>query len=256
MDYNYFDTIDTEEKAYWLGFLFADGNISKSSYMRKNGKIKNGVYKIEVSLKSEDTEHLEKFAKALNYNKPIKISKASFDKKRCRLQFNNKHMWTTLNALGCTPNKSLTLNFPKLEMFKNKWLIYSFIRGYVDGDGNIGFCDKNHTKMQLRILGTAEFLTKLQQQLPLECDNKLIKDGNIYQLIFNAKRGAYVCSILYKGSSIYLNRKFSLYEKYCRLYEGSYRSLSSKYGEDCDVNPVVNSEIAKGSESPYSVEVE
>lgn len=256
MNYNYFDKIDTEEKAYWLGFLFADGNISKPYRIKKDGSIKNGNYRIELSLKGDDIEHLKKFAKAIGYEKELKITKASCNSTRCRLGISNKHMWETLNTLGCVPCKSLILKFPELSVFKNKWLIYSFIRGYVDGDGCIGFKNKNHTDMQIRILGTEEFLTTLQQQLPLETDNKISNNRNIKVLIFNSKRGAYVSSILYKGASIYLERKYLKYKEFCRLHEGSYRELSSKYGEDCDVNPVVNSEITKGSESPYSVEVE
>ena len=246
MNYNYFDVIDTEEKAYWLGFLFADGNISKSSWTRKNGTVKNGCYRVEVSLKSEDIEHLEKFAKAIEYEKPIKISKASFRKERCRLSFNNKHMWQTLVNLGCTPAKSLTLKFPDYSIFKNKWLIISFIRGYIDGDGCIGYTLKDKSRMQLRILGTEHFLLHLQKILPLEKDNSLWKDINIYELVFNSSRGAYVCSILYKGASIYLDRKFERYKEICRLYEGSYRVLEDKFGEDCEVNTELTNQIAKG----------
>ena len=44
-----FDSIDNEEKAYWLGFIFADGCISS----RDNA--------FELSLKGEDIEHLHKF---------------------------------------------------------------------------------------------------------------------------------------------------------------------------------------------------
>ena len=51
---HYFDSIDTEEKAYWLGFLFADGAITQY----------NHSYDIELSLKIDDKEHVEKFAKA------------------------------------------------------------------------------------------------------------------------------------------------------------------------------------------------
>lgn len=218
INYNFFDSIDTEEKAYWLGFFFADGNISKSSRLYK-GKIKNGNYRIELSLKGEDIEHLKKFAKAINYEKEIKISKASFNSTRCRLGFNNKHLWTVLNSYGCTPCKSLTLKFPNIEIFKSKDLIFHFIRGYVDGDGNIGFKDKNHRYMQLRILGTEHFLNTLQNSLPLERNNKLFKDKNIFELIFNDRRGKYVCKLLYENANIYLERKYLRYKEFCRLYQ-------------------------------------
>ena len=48
-DNTVFDTIDTEEKAYWLGFMYADG------YVQNNGN------SVELSLKGSDVEHLEKF---------------------------------------------------------------------------------------------------------------------------------------------------------------------------------------------------
>ena len=69
---NVFDTIDTEEKAYWLGFIFADGYISS----QKEGKKKQ--YKFELTLGVEDIDHLHKFNKFIGYEgdnvkaKPVK----------------------------------------------------------------------------------------------------------------------------------------------------------------------------------------
>lgn len=248
MNQHFFDTIDTEEKAYWLGFLFADGNLSKSSYTRKDGTIKNGCYRISLDLKGNDIDHLQKFADTLELNQTIKKSNGSFDTFRCRLGFNNKHMWTVLNNYGCTPRKSLTLKFPDISIFKNTWLIISFIRGYVDGDGCICHIDKDHTKMQIKILGTYDFLSVLQKQLPIEYDNCLYRrpTENVFELVFNSKRGAYISSILYNGATVYLKRKFEKHEELCRLYKGLYRVLPSKYGENCEVNPVVNNQITKG----------
>ena len=90
-----FDSIDTEEKAYWLGFIFADGYVST----RDNT--------FEVSLKLSDFEHLEKLKKFLEWSGTVK--KDSF---RCRLSVVNKHLKQTLVNYGCTPRKSLTLKFP------------------------------------------------------------------------------------------------------------------------------------------------
>lgn len=61
---NLFKAIDTEEKAYWLGFLYADGNISKDKNV------------IELSLKESDIEHLKQYRKFLNLeNKPFDCKK-------------------------------------------------------------------------------------------------------------------------------------------------------------------------------------
>lgn len=219
MNYNYFDNIDTEEKAYWLGFIYADGYISKPERIVK-GNIKKGNYRFEISLKSDDSLHLEKFKKAIEYDKEIKISKTNFPRvNRCRLYFSNRHFWETLNNYGCTPVKSLNLKFPNIDIFKDKSLIKHFIRGYIDGDGSISYKNAKHTDLQLRILGTEHFLSNLQKNLPLEKPNKLSKRINIFELCFNSSRGLYVSTYIYKDASIYLDRKMNRYKEYCRLYQ-------------------------------------
>ena len=217
-----FDSIDTEEKAYWLGFIFADGNIADAEKIKE---IRNkSVYRIEISLKESDAPHLEKLKSFLKWQGEIRIQKTNFERiNRCRLYFNSKHMWETLNSYGCTPKKSLTLKFPNTDIFKNKTLIKDFIRGYVDGDGSISYLNTKHNYMTLRITGTKDILEGIQHNLPLERKNKIWKkqNGNVFDLAFNQWRGYYVCNILYKNSKIYLDRKYEKYKEYCRLYEKS-----------------------------------
>ena len=125
-DNTVFDCIDTEEKAYWLGFIFADGYISSDSLKGKSR------YLLEISLKASDKNHLDKFNKFMkheNANK-VTIEDAKCGKvicKRCRWYVANKHLWETLNSYGCTPRKSLTLKFPDKSIFKSKDLILSLI---------------------------------------------------------------------------------------------------------------------------------
>lgn len=140
-----FDSIDTEEKAYWLGFWYADGYLD-SRPLNPNTKPKYGL---ELSLKGKDFTHLEKFNIFMKHSKNIvKISETKCGTticKRCRWVVTNKHLWQTLNSLGCTPKKSLTIVFPDSSIFKSPDLIKHFIRGYWDGDGCLSWCDKEHT---------------------------------------------------------------------------------------------------------------
>lgn len=78
-DQHIFDEIDTEEKAYWLGFIFADGYIEKQSEKKHYG--------FELSLKLSDKEHLEKFSQFIQYKNLVRT-----DSYRARCIFTNKHL--------------------------------------------------------------------------------------------------------------------------------------------------------------------
>lgn len=260
-----FDKIDTEEKAYWLGFIYADGYID-SSPLDPNKKSK---YQFELSLKESDVKHLYKFNSFMQHNKNnIKIGKVNLNDKtffRCRWNVANKHLWETLNNYGCTPQKSLTLQFPEESVFKDKSLIRHFIRGYIDGDGCISHICSNSSKTHLSpiisVLGTKEFLQKLQQLLGVTGCMRLNNDSNqvTYALQFSSNISRYLCSLLYDNCTIYLDRKYSRAQffktKNCRSVEEFTELLQTENGESCDANPVVTEEI-KESSAPYSVGTE
>ena len=137
---HFFDVIDTEEKAYWLGFIFADGYIYSSPLDTSKKRID---WNFELCTKGDDKEHMEKFAKAIGYNKELHVTKADkYGHTRCRVCLSSEILWRQLNSLGCTPRKSLTLKFPDEDIFKSKDLIRHFIRGYFDGDGCISYANK------------------------------------------------------------------------------------------------------------------
>lgn len=209
-DNTVFDVIDTEEKAYWLGFLYADGYVSK-----------NPQNHVELSLKGSDYLHLEKFKTFLKHSSPIKLGKAKCQGKeysRCRFCVTNQYFKKRLVELGCTPQKSLTLKFPNIEIFKCKNLVYDFIRGYVDGDGCLTYTSSG--RLNIEIIGTKEFLEGVVLYLP-QFKNPLNKDkrhleSNTFFMTCTANKADEVANILYKNATVYLNRK---YERYCRLVQ-------------------------------------
>ena len=64
---DFFNKIDTEEKAYWLGFLYADGCIVTRSKCKKVTPMS-----LELVLSSIDINHLYKFLNSLESNIEIK----------------------------------------------------------------------------------------------------------------------------------------------------------------------------------------
>lgn len=198
---NYFDVIDTSEKAYWLGFLYADGAVSSGS--------KNTV---ELSLKASDVKHLQKFRECLGFAEDKHIFQ---DDIRCRISVTNKHLKESLINLGCTPRKSLTLTFPTEQQVTNN-LLFDFIRGYIDGDGSV-MIGKDHNgiynKPRLSLLGTEEFLEGLLQRTQWrQC--KIQHPSNAYCIEWSGNYVLNYLDQLYLNASLYLDRK---YEKYIVL---------------------------------------
>ena len=115
----------TPELAYAIGLITTDGNLSN------DGR--------HISLRSSDTQLLETFKKCLNLSNEItlaKKAKTSWEKKLSyKVQFGNVQLYRWLLKIGLFPNKTYTIGELKIP---DEYFI-DFLRGHLDGDGNIRF---------------------------------------------------------------------------------------------------------------------
>ena len=219
-----FDQIDSEEKAYWLGFIFADGYIS-SSPLRESTK---SIYQFELSLSLKDLEHLNKFKNFIEYEKELLI-----DNHRCRFTVANKHLWNILNNYGCTPRKSLSLKFPNIP---NKFIKH-FIRGYFDGDGCITRHVNKHTVTpRVNVIGTEDILNNIlkHSETIANIRHDIRHSSETLMLEWIKEEGIKFINYLYQDCSIYLDRKYELYQFFkngSRSVEEFTELLSGKNGE-------------------------
>lgn len=177
----YFNKIDTEEKAYWLGFIAADGNL----YRRDGHK---GL--ISISVNKKDIEILNSFQKQLNTTKPISFVK---DKRRentemATIQINSDLLFNQLINIGIGIKKTFDLSINSIiNSIPNKF-INSFILGYFDGDGSIDI-PKNKTisKSHVRICGPIKNLIDFQNILKeFHINSNIIEDKRKYKEPFGS----------------------------------------------------------------------
>ena len=216
LDETYFDTVDTPNKAYILGFLHSDGSnsVNKST--------------ISLSLQEEDREILEKIRLELNSDKPLDFldysNKHDFGysyKNQYRLTIFSKHMCKQLNEKGIVPNKSLVIGFPN---WLNEDLLSHYIRGVYDGDGSI--CQSYRNENNLPVIVTITATDMFCNGLKNICSKILNINSGIYDAschngitkVFTIS-GRNVCKIfldwIYKDADLFLQRK---YNRYCEYY--------------------------------------
>ncbi|WP_342543313.1 LAGLIDADG family homing endonuclease [Paenisporosarcina sp. FSL H8-0542] len=217
---DYFKLIDCEEKAYWLGFIYADG------YVSVNEDARNHEFGIEI--KSADYEHLNKLNLVLNGNINLSYRTRQLQFKNytsvvnvCSLRIYSKQFVFNLIDKGVVPNKTSVLEFPK---FLPKQLMRHFIRGYIEGDGYIRFrkritgngygyetrlgyvCHSKQYAIELKVF--------LERELDLENELTFYKDGNSFSCdTANQKQLLSIIDYLYKDSTIYLDRKYITYQE-------------------------------------------
>lgn len=123
IDFNkrYFSEIDSEEKAYWLGFLYGDGSVNDSG---------EGSPSITISVKESDVEIIDGFKEALDSHH--KIGRANG---KVYISVSNWNFAYDLASHGLTPGKTFNRNLPHLNESDLK---AGFIRGLFDADGHIG----------------------------------------------------------------------------------------------------------------------
>jgi len=207
---NYFENINTEEKAYWLGFIAADGCISFKP--KKH-------YRLAIILSQKDQKHLEKFKQHINSNQPI-LSKRRNQFKQCNLTINGQKITSDLISHGVIPNKTKYFRFPKT--IPNN-LYNHFIRGYFDGDGSFHINREN--QVSINICGSHNFIKELMNifsSLPKINKTKIFFDKNFAVLKFGGnKKVSIIYHYLYQNATIFLGRKK---DKVAKILEKKYRT--------------------------------
>lgn len=228
---DYFKEVNSEDKAYFLGLLYADGynHEERSSY-------------VSLSLQEIDCHILNDFQKYLNSNYPIQSYKSNCNNcsNQKRLQINGYKFSKNLSKLGCYQRKAKTLIFPS-DTIVPEYLIRHFIRGYFDGDGSVweskrkimnvkdsrmkeGRRDRIIHNVKFNFTGTISMIEGIQ--------NILIKDLNFRKNKINCSKNIENCvqleysgrlqmkkfyDFLYNKSNVYFNRKKEKFENILNL---------------------------------------
>jgi len=205
---DYFENIDKDSSAYWLGFIVADGNL------HKDGPV------LQINLHESDGRHLQKLAdifdKKVKYTSYYNQSKQSIYK-GAYLSLSSHRIWSSLIDLGIHPNKTITDQSPVMDHIEDN-LLPHFVRGLFDGDGCISFSKvKGKVIPIVSFSGEHRLIVRLKKMLieKLELgDVKLDQRNNLTVLRWSGRRQ---CESLYNfmycnNDTICLSRKKNKFE--------------------------------------------
>jgi hypothetical protein len=204
IDEHFFDYIDTEEKAYWLGFLTADGGIVR--------------HQLILQLKISDIDHLHKFASSLHSEHPVSIIEAKGYGKvqpMARITVSSISLIRALSKLGVGENKSFTVRPCE---YVPEWLLSAYWRGIFDGDGCISYWGMPKRYWEVSLVGNKAIVTGFHNFISpfLVSDAHIEPHKNIFRVRYsNLTSTMRIVKILYRDAAIYLDRKYKLARELC-----------------------------------------
>jgi hypothetical protein len=194
---NFFENIDSEEKAYWLGFISADGCVDRA-----------GLHLI-IALGRKDRDHLEKFISAINWNGPIVDRIGSKKTLESWVTVCSARLIDDLNALGVTAAKSQTL----IPWAGSPDLMSHYWRGMIDGDGSVQMPYKTYNWWQVNLTGSEKTIEKFQGWAKEACGTtaKINNRGSYWNMnIAGTRMCKKLIEKLYGDANVALARKLQL----------------------------------------------
>lgn len=211
LDSSVFNVINTEEKAYWLGFLMADGYNHET-----NNCVALRVQSIDRPILERYKEFLKTDCPIYTFNRVTKTNK--LNKEYCEVSICSYKISEALSRLGCVQGKTYTLEFPNIP----EYLYNHFIRGFFDGDGCISITKRkdrteHSLQYQLNFVGKESVILKIQDII---CKKTGVSKTKLRHRKSSFAKciswsGRLVCrsilDYLYKDATIYLDRKYNKY---------------------------------------------
>lgn len=210
----YFSDINTQEKAYWLGFIWADGSISKTA-PRCSGPNRFTLSQIET-----EADHLQAFMQAIecSYTPVLRDRNRTLGKRTLVLNVNSRPFCMALENLGYGTKEQRT-DIPPMP----QELLHHFIRGYFDGDGCLSVYEQNGThRQEWSLTGNEKLLVKIQNILNLETSvskNVALKRYKRTTKAVGLRYGRRsdipsLYDYMYDGATVYMESKHQKFEKF------------------------------------------
>jgi len=198
----------SEKMAYILGFIFSDGNITRTTHNGYSDKLAFGLHKKDIDI-------LKKIKRELSAEQRL-----SFSKNYIHFSVYSQLIVDDLKKLGLSYRKSFDINQGKVPNIPKKYIRH-FIRGIIDGDGSIHFNKKNYPT--LNICGREDiitfirkhFLNKLNLYSKISQPKKNGKLSNVFYICYRGNSAQALINYIYNNSHIYLKRKYKLARR-CR----------------------------------------
>ena len=211
---DFFENIDTEEKAYWLGFMFADGYIV-------NNENRYGEDEFGLTLAEDSLDSIKKFKKSLRATNPIRYDKSKEKgQTSVKLVLRSQKTVNDLIDKGCVKQKSLILQPPKKVPEK---LLSHFIRGFFDGDGSLmKYNYNNYTSYQIEFTTTYEMAIWLREIFGKgDVRKEKRRDFTWYYSIGGNRQVLDICHYMYDEATIWMDKKYARYQELLAKYNES-----------------------------------